>query len=74
MGMGEIRVPRFTWTVQTCRWGQTGRRGQADFLFLPCRVGVEYGDKVTSRTVSVWQNVETVSKTCLNRENVDKVR
>ena len=46
MGMGEIRA----WAVQTCLRGHTGRRGQADLCLLSCRVGVEYGGKVTSRT------------------------
>ena len=50
MGMGEIRVLRFTWNVKTCRWGQAGRRGQADSCLLSCMVGVEYGGKVTSWT------------------------
>ena len=35
---------RFTWTVQSCR------REHADFCLLSCRVGVEYGGKVTSWT------------------------
>ena len=50
MEIGEICVLRFTWIVQSCRRGQTGRRGQADFCLLSYWVGVEYVGIVTSWT------------------------
>ena len=74
MEMGEIRVLRFTWTVQTCRRGHAGRRRQAEFCLLSCRLVLSMEVKWRAGRESVWQSVETVSKISLIRTNVDKDR
>ena len=49
MDMGEIRVFRFTWTVQTCR-GE-----QADFCLVSCSVLFRLFRDHNSCHCAVWQ-------------------